>query len=127
MKFFPGKQSRRPLWLSTDTWNYHLHRRETAPFEKEWQDQLKVWAAKGKDIDAIYTPRPKPTSAKATKKSPATSTPEVKPANDDVIVPVVSCDRNIIEFCCDKHSTLGKPTSSSRGCRVTRITEKEDG
>eukprot|EP00971_Amphidinium_carterae_P014508 286550-Amphidinium_carterae.1 len=83
MKFFPGKQSRRPLWLSTEIWNYHSHRRETAPFEKEWQDQLKKWADEGKDIDAIYTPRPKPPSAKATKKVPVTSTPEVKLTNDD--------------------------------------------
>eukprot|EP00971_Amphidinium_carterae_P321871 6398232-Amphidinium_carterae.1 len=64
--------------------------------EKDWQDQLKVWAAEGKDVDAIYSPRPKPASAKATKKLPATSTPEVEPTNDDVIVPVVSCNRNII-------------------------------
>eukprot|EP00971_Amphidinium_carterae_P233863 4640598-Amphidinium_carterae.1 len=85
--------------------------------EKEWQAQLRVWEAEGKDIDALYSPRPKPT--------PATSTPEVN--NDDIIVPVVSCNRHIIEFCCDKHSTLGRPTSYSRGCRVTRITEKEDG
>eukprot|EP00971_Amphidinium_carterae_P087134 1723657-Amphidinium_carterae.1 len=32
--FYPGRQSRRPLWLSTDIWNYHSHRRETAGMEK---------------------------------------------------------------------------------------------
>eukprot|EP00971_Amphidinium_carterae_P258246 5126097-Amphidinium_carterae.1 len=117
--FYPGKKTRRPLWYPTDVWTYHSHRRETAAMEREWQDQLRAWEAEGKDVDAIFSPRPKAT--------PATSTPEVKPTNDDVIVPVVSCNRNIIEFCCDKHSTLGKPTSYSRGCRVTRITEKEDG
>eukprot|EP00971_Amphidinium_carterae_P091503 1811680-Amphidinium_carterae.1 len=85
--------------------------------EKEWQDQVRAWEAEGKDVDAIYSPRPKTTPAKAAKPKPATSTPEVKPTNDDIIVPVVSCNRNIIEFCCDKHSTLGKPTSYSRGCR----------
>eukprot|EP00971_Amphidinium_carterae_P158539 3143092-Amphidinium_carterae.1 len=65
--------------------------------ERDWQAQLRPWQAEGKDVDALYSPRPKPT--------PATSTPEVTPTNDDVIVPVASCNRNIIEFCCDKHST----------------------
>eukprot|EP00971_Amphidinium_carterae_P034460 678442-Amphidinium_carterae.2 len=38
-------------------------------------------------------------------------------ARDDTVVPIVSCNRNmnVIEFCCDKHSTLGKPTKFSRG------------
>eukprot|EP00971_Amphidinium_carterae_P198925 3947683-Amphidinium_carterae.1 len=120
--FYPGRKSRRPLRFSTETWTYHSwisNRRETAAMERDWLAQLRTWQAEGKDVDAIYSTRPKP--------APVTSTPEVKPTNDDVIVPVVSCNRNIIEFCCDKHSTLGKPTSYSRGCRVTRITEKEDG
>eukprot|EP00971_Amphidinium_carterae_P260109 5160546-Amphidinium_carterae.1 len=47
--FYPGMKSRRPLWFSTDTWTYHSHRRETAAMEKEWQDQLEVWRAEGKD------------------------------------------------------------------------------
>eukprot|EP00971_Amphidinium_carterae_P168722 3342865-Amphidinium_carterae.1 len=76
LNFYPGKKSRRPLWFSTETWNYHSHRRETAAMEREWQDQVRTWEAEGKDVDAIYSPRPKPTPAKPT---PATSTPEAKP------------------------------------------------
>eukprot|EP00971_Amphidinium_carterae_P210773 4182539-Amphidinium_carterae.1 len=81
-------KSRRPLWTPTDIWTYHSHRREQGGMEKEWQDQLKIWIAEGKDVDAMYTPRPKPASTKAAKKPPVTSTPEVKLTNDDVIVPV---------------------------------------
>eukprot|EP00971_Amphidinium_carterae_P092934 1839886-Amphidinium_carterae.1 len=50
--------------------------------ERDWQAQLAAWTAEGKDVDILYSPRPK--------KPPATSTPEVMPNNDDVIVPVVS-------------------------------------
>eukprot|EP00971_Amphidinium_carterae_P100270 1983032-Amphidinium_carterae.1 len=141
LNFYPGRKSKRPLWIPTEMWTVHSQRNETGNFEKKWQEQLEQWTAEGKDIDAIYTPRPKPPSAKAaskkSKKSSTAATPEVEPPTksipetapikDDVIVPVVSCNRNIIEFCCDKHSTLGRPTTYSRGCRVTRITEKEDG
>eukprot|EP00971_Amphidinium_carterae_P020286 399725-Amphidinium_carterae.1 len=50
--FYPGMKSRRPLWTPTDIWAHHSHRREQGGMEKEWQDQLKIWIAEGKDVDA---------------------------------------------------------------------------
>eukprot|EP00971_Amphidinium_carterae_P129384 2562781-Amphidinium_carterae.1 len=34
LNFYPGQKSRRPLWLSTEMWTHHSHRRETGDFEK---------------------------------------------------------------------------------------------
>jgi len=35
-------------------------------------------------------------------------------------------DRCLVEFCCGPDSLLGRPTRASAGCRVIRVTERED-
>eukprot|EP00971_Amphidinium_carterae_P197982 3929309-Amphidinium_carterae.1 len=127
--FYLGSKSRRPLWYNSQQWQVHSQRHEsdeTAAMERDWQEQIQQWLREGKDVDIIYSPRPwKDPTVLATSAAPPSWQEE-----DSVVVPIVSCNRKIIEFCCDKHSTLGKPTGYSRGCRVRRITEKvqkEDG
>jgi hypothetical protein len=56
----------------------------------------------------------------------------VSPTVDDVSptsypsIAVDDCERTLVEICCSTDSVLGRECADSKGCRIVRITEKED-
>eukprot|EP00971_Amphidinium_carterae_P349381 6490990-Amphidinium_carterae.1 len=125
----PGRRSARALWHSTPQHAEHQRRKELGAMTREWLEQLKAWHDEGKDVDIIYDPRPKdpsfPPKPKGGQSSgsggPSAVLEEMKTR---VTMPIAEVTRNIIEFCCDDNSSLGK--ACPRGCKVMRVTKGMD-
>eukprot|EP00971_Amphidinium_carterae_P195653 3882747-Amphidinium_carterae.4 len=127
--FYPGCRSARALWHSTPQHAEHQRRRELGLLTKEWLLQLKKWHEEGKDVDIIYDPRPKdpsfppkPSGAESSGSGGPIAAIEV--VDCQVTMPIAEVTRNIIEFCCDDDSSLGK--ACPKGCKVMRITKGMD-
>eukprot|EP00971_Amphidinium_carterae_P203426 4036926-Amphidinium_carterae.1 len=91
--------------------------------------QLKEWQEQGKDVDIIYDPRPKdpsfpPKPSGAESSGSGGTTAAIEVVENHVTMPIAEVTRNIIEFCCDDDSSLGKPCP--KGCKVMRVTKGMD-
>eukprot|EP00971_Amphidinium_carterae_P205620 4080352-Amphidinium_carterae.1 len=127
--FYPGRRSARALWHSTPQHAEHQRRKELGTLTLEWLKQLKAWHEEGRDVDIIYDPRPKDPSfpPKPEGEKPSGSggpSAALESIGTQVTMPIAEIARNVIEFCCDEDSSLGK--ACPKGCKVMRITKSMD-